>query len=112
MNKVFLSGRLVRDPEIKTTGSGKSLCTFSIANDIHFGDKKKTGFYRVTAWGNQANVIAQHCKTGYQIFITGRLDHNSWKDSNGGNRSDVSVILEHFDFGQKPLRNPGNAAAS
>lgn len=110
MNKVFLSGRLVRDPELKTTGNGKSLCTFSIANDIRYGENKKTGFFRVKAWGNQANVIASYCKTGHQLFITGRLDHNTWKDDKGGNRSEVSVILEHFDFGQKPRQEHVNSA--
>ncbi len=105
MNKVCLSGRLVRDPELKTTVNGKSLCTFSIANEMRFGESKKTGFYRVTAWGNQANVIAQYCKIGQQIFLTGRLDQNSWKDANGANRSEVSIILETFDFGQKPKKN-------
>ena len=102
MNKVFLSGRLVRDPETKVTTNGKTLCTFSIANNIHYGSSKKTGFYNVTAWGNSANTIAQHCIKGQQIFITGRLDHNRWEDQKGNMRSDVNIVLEHFDFGQKP----------
>ena len=104
MNKVCLNGRLVKDPELKTTVNGKSLCAFRIAHDIRFGENKKTGFYNITAWGNHANVIAQYFKTGHEIFISGRLDYNTWKDQNGGNRSEVSVILEHFDFGSKPLK--------
>ena len=102
MNKVFISGRLVRDPESKVTPNGKSLCTFSIANNINFGGNKKTGYYNVTAWGNSANIITEYCSKGHQIFITGRLDHNRWQDQKGNTRSDVNIILEHFDFGQKP----------
>ena len=70
MNKVFISGRLVRDPESRVTTNGKSLCTFSIANNMRYGNNKKTGFYNVTAWGNSADVIARHYEKGHQIFIT------------------------------------------
>ncbi len=105
MNTVCLGGRLVRDPELKTTVNGKSLCTFTIANEVRFGDKKKTCFFRVTSWGNQANVIAQYFKMGQQIFLKGRLDQNTWKDAAGANRSEVSIILETFDFGQKPQKS-------
>jgi len=102
MNKVFISGRLVRDPESKITSSGKTLCTFSIANDLHYRDNKKTGFYNIKVWGNMANIITEYYTKGQEIFITGRLDHNKWKDQEGKNRNDVSIILENFDFGSKP----------
>jgi single-strand DNA-binding protein len=105
MNKVFLSGRLVRDPEVKTTVNGKSLCTFRIATDLNFGENKKTGFYRVSAWGNQGDTISKFCKTGHELFMTARLDYNTWKDKEGKNRSEVSLVLEHFDFGRKPGAN-------
>ncbi len=105
MNRVSLGGRLVRDPELKTTVNGKSLCTFTLANEVRSGENKKTNYFRVTAWGNQANVIAQYCKKGQQLFLIGRLDQNNWKDANGVSRSEVNVILESFDFGQKPMKN-------
>ena len=113
MNKVFISGRLVRDPESRVTTNGKSLCTFSIANNMRYGNNKKTGFYSVTAWGNSANIITKHCAKGHQIFITGRLDHNRWEDQKGNMRSDVNIVLEHFDFGQKPIgEKPGSIGIS
>ncbi len=105
MNKVFLSGRLVRDPEVKTTVNGKSLCTFSIASDLGYGENKKTGFYRVSAWGNQGDTISKFCKTGHELFITAKLDYYTWKDDQGKNRSEVRLVLENFDFGRKPGAN-------
>ncbi len=109
MNKVCLSGRLVRDPEVKTTVNGKSLCTFSIASDLSYGENKKTGFYRVSAWGNQGDVISKFCKMGHELYITGRLDYNTWKDREGKNRSEVSLVLENFDFGRRPASKMQNA---
>ena len=72
MNKVHINGRLIKDPALKELENNNAVCTFFIANDVHFGANKKTGFYKVTAWGHQARIIAEHAATGAELFITGR----------------------------------------
>ncbi len=98
MNKVCLNGRLTKDPELKSLENDNSLCTFFIANDVYFGNNKKTGFYKCTAWGNLGKIIAGHAKKGSELFITGRMDQYQYQDKKGKTNYDVSIVVEHFDF--------------
>ncbi len=101
MNSVNLNGRLIKDPEIKTFENGSTLCTFFIANDVHFGTNKKTGFYKCHAWGHTGKIIADNAKTGAELFITGRLDQYRYEDDKGKQVYDVSVVVDRFDFGAR-----------
>ncbi len=102
MNKVCISGRLTREPDYKEYPEQIHLTTIFIANNIYFGEKEKTGFFKVKAWGNQAKIIAEHCKTGTLLFITGRLEQSRYEDENGKTIYDVSINMEHFDFAGRP----------
>jgi single stranded DNA-binding protein len=102
MNKVCINGRIIKETSLKELENNNALCTFFIANDVHYGNNKKTGFYKVTAWGNQARIIAEHAKVGSELFITGRLDQYTYEDDNKKTVYDVSIVLEHFDFWHKP----------
>lgn len=102
MNKVCINGRIIKETSLKELENNNALCTFFIANDVHHGAGKKTGFYKVTAWGNQARIIAGHAKVGSELFITGRLDQYTYEDENKKTVYDVSIVLEHFDFGHAP----------
>jgi len=104
MNSVNLSGRLIRDPEIKTFENGSTLCSFFIANDIHFGTNKKTGFYKCQAWGHVGKVIAENAKTGAELFLTGRLDQYRYEDENKKQVYDVSIVVDRFDFGARSAK--------
>jgi single-stranded DNA-binding protein len=106
MNKVCINGRIIKETAFKELENNNALCTFFIANDVHHGSGKKTGFYKVTAWGNQARIIAEHAKVGSELFITGRLDQYTYEDENKKTVYDVSILLEHFDFGHKPVSVP------
>ncbi len=101
MNKICINGRLIKEPELKPLENDNSLCTFFIANDVYFGTNRKTGFYRCTAWGNLGKIIAEHAKTGTELFISGRLDQYTYENENGNTIYDVSIVVEHFDFGAK-----------
>lgn len=100
MNCVVLLGRLTKDPELKTTNSGKSVTTFSLAVDRAYKqDNQPTAdFFDVTAWGKQAEVICQYLKKGRQICVRGRLQQRKWQTRTGENRYAVDVVLESFDF--------------
>ena len=102
MNKICINGRLTKDPELKTTENNVSLCTFFIANNVNFGENRKTGFYKCVAFGNPGKNIAEYAKKGSELFITGRLDQYRYEDNNGKTRYDVSIVVDNFNFGAKP----------
>jgi single-strand DNA-binding protein len=100
MNKVCISGRLTSAPIFKTYQNDIQLTTFFIANNEYYGDTEKTGFYKIKAWGRNARIINEFCSTGTKLFITGRLEQYRYQDENDRTVYDVSISLEHFDFGE------------
>ncbi|MEA5004708.1 MAG: single-stranded DNA-binding protein [Christensenella sp.] len=110
MNKVQLVGRLAKDPELRTTGTGKSVCSFPIAVDRRYKQEGQptADFFTVTAWGRQAEVIEQYLAKGRQIAIAGRLQSRSYDAKDGTKRYVTEVVLEEFDFISSG--NSGNAA--
>ncbi|MCH4071932.1 single-stranded DNA-binding protein [Pseudoramibacter sp.] len=100
MNKVILVGRLARDPELRTTTTGKSVCSFAIAVDRRFKrDGQPTAdFFNVTAWGKQGEVISQYLRKGRQIAISGRLQTRNYVAKDGSKRYTTDIVLEEFDF--------------
>ncbi len=100
MNKVTLVGRLARDPELRTTTSGKSVCSFSIAVDRRFKQEGQptADFFSVVAWGRQAEIINQYLGKGRQIALSGRLQARSYDAKDGSKRYVTEVVLEEFDF--------------
>ena len=96
MNLVCLIGRLTKDPELKTTQSGKSVVTFSLAVD---GFKKgETDFIDCVAWNATAENLAKFKKKGEQIALTGRITTRSYEDRNGNKRKAVEVTCNTIDF--------------
>lgn len=100
MNKVILVGRLARDPELRTTGSGKSVCSFTVAVDRRFKQEGQptADFIPVVAWGRQAEVINQYLSKGRQIALNGRIQTRSYDAQDGSKRYVTEVVLEEFDF--------------
>lgn len=102
LNKVFIIGRLVRDPELKYTQSGTAVANFSVANGRKFQDKEETSFFSVIAWSKLADLVCQYCKKGSQIGIEGRLQQRSWEDKEGKKRSTVEIVADNVQFLGKP----------
>ena len=94
MNLVCLIGRLTKDPELKTTQSGKSVVTFSLAVDGF----KDTDFIDCVAWNATAENLAKFKKKGEQIALTGRITTRSYEDRNGNKRKAVEVTCNTIDF--------------
>ncbi len=105
-NKVMLMGNLTRDPQLRTLpgGNNTNVAEFGLATSRRFRthdgeDREDVCFVDCTAFGKQADVIAQFCTKGKPIFIEGRLKFDSWDDKNGGGkRSKLSVVVESFQF--------------
>lgn len=107
LNKVLLIGRLTGDPQIKTTTSGQTVATFSMATNRYWTDKsgqrqEDTEFHNLVVWGRQAEVANKFLVKGSLAFIEGRLKTRSWQDNQGQNRKTTEVIVENLQLGPRP----------
>ena len=103
INRVYLIGRLTRDPEMSVLPkSNTSVTKFSLANNRIFvtgGEKKdQTSFFNCIAWGKLGELISEYCKKGHRLAVEGRLQQRSWEDNNGNKRSTVEVVVENCQF--------------
>jgi single-strand DNA-binding protein len=103
-NKVILLGNLTADPETRTTPSGQSVTSFSLAinrtwNDQNGQRQEETSFINCTAWGPRGETIAKYVQKGRQLLVSGRLQQRSWDDKDTGKkRYSIDVIVEEFSF--------------
>jgi len=104
LNRVLLIGNLTRDPELRVTPKGTSICQFGLAVNRTFKDgagqpREETTFIDIEAWGRQGEVISKYCAKGRPLFVEGRLRFDQWEDKTSGQkRSRLSVVLENFQF--------------
>lgn len=97
-NKVILGGRIVSDPELKTTASGTPVVTVKIAVNRKSKDQQKADFFRVTAWRAQAEVLAKFFKKGTSICVVGQVQNNDYTDKDGNKRYITEVIADEVFF--------------
>jgi single-strand DNA-binding protein len=108
VNKAIIVGRLVRDPEMRTTQSGQTVANLSVATSTQWKDQsgqkqEKTEFHNVVAWGKQAEVIGQYFTKGQEIYVEGRLETRNWDDKDSGKKMyKTEIVLDKFEFGAKP----------
>ena len=116
LNCVTLMGRLVADPELRTTTSGKSVATFCLAVDRSFakaGEQRQADFINIVAWENQANFISRYFGKGSMIAIQGSIQTRSYEDKNGNKRTAFEVIAREVSFcGDKKESNPAQTTAT
>lgn len=114
LNVVAIMGRMVKDPELKTTNSGKSVCSFRIANDSGYKDasgQSQTNWLDVTAWGKTAEFVCKYFPKGALIAIEGRLQSRNYQDKSGNNRNAVEVVVSNVSFaGSKEPAQSQNVA--
>ena len=114
-NHVVIVGHLTRDPVLRYLPSQTPITEFAVAvNRRWFGPdgqkKEEVGFFDITAFGKQAEVINKHLKKGNPLLISGRLSFQSWTNKDGKKRNRVFITLENFQFLSGP--RPGETAAS
>lgn len=120
LNKVVLMGRLTSAPELKTTGSGISVCSFALAVDRNYakqGTERQTDFINVVAWRQTAEFICRYFAKGQLIALDGSLQSRTYQDRDGNNRSVPEVIADNVYFtGDRREKsssgNNGNYSAS
>ena len=112
MNKVFLIGRLTRDPELRYTGSNTAVATFSLAVNRNFSNQngeRETDFINIVVWRKQAENVKNYLTQGSQVAIDGRIQTRSYDDNNGQKRYVTEVIADNVEFlGSKNSSNNSN----
>ena len=101
LNKVVIMGRFTKDPELRRTGSGAAVTSFSLACDRDFksqsGDKE-TDFIEVVAWKNTAEFVSKYFSKGRMAVVEGRLQIRDWTDKDGGKRRSAEVVADNVYF--------------
>lgn len=105
VNRVVLVGRLTRDPELRTTTTGKNVCDFSIA--VQKRIKPSDGspdadFFRVNAWERQADFVANYATKGRLVAVDGRLQTRKFTTTDGQNREVVEIVAENVQLLDRP----------
>ena len=111
-NKVILGGRLTADPELKTTPSGISVTSFTIAVNRRFGAKNgeepQADFINVTAWRQTAEFIARYFRKASSICIVGSIQTRNWTDQNGNKRFATEVVADEAMFVDAKSESPAS----
>ena len=101
LNKIIIMGRLTIDPELRRTGSGTAVTSFSLACDRDFksqsGDKE-TDFIEVVAWKNTAEFVSKYFSKGRMAVVEGRLQIRDWTDKAGNKRTTAEVVADNVYF--------------
>ncbi len=112
INQVILMGRLTRDPETRTTTTGKTIVSFSLAVD-RGGQDDQADFFDVTAWEKLGELVAQYLSKGRRCLVQGRLKQDSWDDKESGKkRSKVEVVATDVTFLDGPSGDSQGSSTS
>ena len=113
LNHITIMGRLTRDPELRRTGSGVAVASFSLAVDRDFGKnengEKETDFIDCVAWRNTAEYISKYATKGRMVVVSGRLQVRSWTDKEGNKRRTAEVVADNLYFGDSRRDNEGGS---
>ena len=102
LNKIFIMGRLTRDPELRRTQNGTAVTSFTLAVDRDFKNAdgtKDTDFIDVVAWRNTAEFVSKYFTKGRMAVVEGRLQLRDWTDKDGNKRRNAEVLADNIYFG-------------
>ena len=103
LNHIVLMGRLTRDPELRRTGSGVAVASFTLAVDRDYaaqGAEKETDFVDIVAWRNTAEFVSRYFTKGRMAIVSGRLQIRNWEDKEGNKRRSAEILADHVYFGE------------
>ena len=116
LNQIVLMGRLTRDPELRRTGTGVPVASFSIAVDRDFGGRnesgeKETDFIDIVAWRSTAEFVAKYFTKGRMAVVSGRLQIRNWTDKEGNKRRNAEVVADNIYFGDSKRDGASDSGA-
>ena len=113
LNHITIMGRLVRDPELRRTGSGVAVASFTVAVDRDFGGRdggeKETDFIDCVAWRQTGEFVSKYFTKGRMIVVSGRLQIRSWTDKDGNKRRTAEVVADNCYFGDSKRDEGGSS---
>ena len=116
MNKVFLIGRLTRDPELRYTGNNTPVASFSLAVNRNFTNQqgeREADFFNITVWRKQAENVKNYLSQGSQVAVEGRLQTRNYEDKDGQKRYVTEVVADNVEFlGSKNSSNNSSNGSS
>ena len=114
LNHIVIMGRLTRDPELRRTGTGVAVASFSVAVDRDFsgrdGGEKETDFIDCVAWRQTGEFVSKYFTKGRMIVVSGRLQIRSWTDKDGNKRRTAEVVADNCYFGDSKRDGEGGNA--
>ena len=114
LNHITIMGRLTRDPELRRTGSGIAVASFTVAVDRDFGSRdggeRETDFIDCVAWRQTGEFVSKYFTKGRMIVVSGRLQIRSWNDKDGNKRRTAEVVADNCYFGDS--RRDGESTGS
>ena len=108
LNHITIMGRMVKDPELRRTGSGVAVTSFTIACDRDFapnGGEKETDFIECVAWRNTAEFVEKYLSKGRMAVVSGRLQIRSWTDKDNNKRKTAEIVADNVYFGDSKNDN-------
>ena len=110
MNKIFLVGRLGKDPESKATQGGTHVSNFTLATDDGYGDNKKTNWHNIVAFGKTADAVNSYLGKGSLVSVVGSVQYRSWDKKDGTKGYMTEVVADQVEFlnTQQPSNNEFN----
>ena len=102
LNSILIEGNVVRDPVVKETPRGSTVCNFSIASNRFYRQddetEKETSFFDIESWGKLADACGSNCGKGRGVRVVGRLKQDRWTGTDGKNYSKIKVVAEHVEY--------------
>ena len=116
LNHITIMGRLTRDPELRRTGSGVAVASFSLAVDRDFspkdGGERETDFIDCVAWRQTGEFVSKYFTKGRMAVVSGRLQIRSWTDKEGNKRRTAEVVADNVYFGDSKRDDQGGSSYS
>ena len=102
LNSVLIEGNMVRDPLVRSTSKGTSVCNFTIASNRYYKQdanfEKETGFFDVETWGKLADACSSQGKKGRGVRVVGRLKQDRWTGNDGKSHNKIAIVAEHVEY--------------
>ena len=113
LNHITIMGRLTRDPELRRTGTGVAVASFTVAVDRDFGGRdggeKETDFIDCVAWRQTGEFVSKYFTKGRMIVVSGRLQIRNWTDKEGNKRRTAEVVADNCYFGDSKREGEGSS---
>ncbi len=116
LNHIVVMGRLTRDPELRRTGTGVAVTSFTVAVDRDFGSRengeRETDFIDCVAWRQTGEFVSKYFAKGRMAVVSGRLQIRNWTDKEGNKRRTAEIVADNVYFGDSKRDSDGNFAAA